>query len=75
MYLLRIVRPHSEGNTVTSVHQLGLIFPGETVSSGLLSLTVGSSLPQTEEILRHSDGLDICQSIVALPVQNYRGRV
>ena len=57
---------------MTSVLDLGSIFPGETVSSGLLSLTVGNSLPQTEEILRHSDGLDICQSIVALPVQNYR---
>ena len=75
MYLLRIVRPHSEGNTVTSVHQLGSIFPGQTVSSELLSLTVGSSLPQTEEVLSHSDGLDICQGIVSLPVQSYRYRV
>ena len=75
MYLLSIVRPHSEGNTVTSVHQLGSIFPGQTVSSELLSLTVGSSLTQTEELLRHSDGLDVSQGIVTLTVQSYWDRV
>ena len=72
MYLLRIVRPHSEGNTVTSVHQLGLIFPGETVSSELLSPAVGSSLPQANEVLRHGDGLDGGEDIVTLSVQSYR---
>ena len=69
-HLVSVVRPNSEGNTVTTLHHLGSIVPGQTISSELLSLTVGGSLPQPGEVLRHSDGLDVCQDVVTLPVQS-----
>ena len=72
IYLVWIIRSESERDTATSVQQLDLIFPGETVSSELLSLTVGSCLPQANEVLRYCDGLDGGEDEVTLSVQSYR---
>ena len=60
----------TEGSTMTSLHHLGQISPGQTVSPELLSLTVGGSLPQPGEVLRHLDGLDGSEDVVTLPVQS-----
>ena len=57
---------------MTGLYDQVPVFPGQTVSPELLSLTVGGSLPQPSEVLRHSDVLDGCQGTVTLSVQSYQ---
>ena len=70
LYLLPVVRPDTEGRTLTGGESDLPVLPCLAVSPGLLNLTLGDRLPQSQELLRHLDVLDGRHGVVSLSLQN-----